>query len=141
MLLALAVLLLLASFIMRASSDLLRDREVGVLVTRYIERQRTEAAEAEARAAEESIFARVEEEGSSEPDPWWEPYYAIKEAADKAVAEAERRLGIRRTPLYVRQIRKWLEVGLPVTLALIAVFLSLPSLLTCFKTLAAALLS
>lgn len=49
MLLSLAVFLLLLSFSLRAITDLLRDREAAILVTRYVEKERVEAAEKAAR--------------------------------------------------------------------------------------------
>jgi hypothetical protein len=131
MLLSLAVLLLLLSFSLRAVTDLLRDRETAVLVTRYIERQRTEAAKAAAKGQDDAIEQAEYEargEGDSDPDPWWEPYYEIKEAADSAVSVAEERVGIRRWPRHVRRLHQWLEVGVPGALAAIALFVPKASL-------------
>jgi hypothetical protein len=132
MLVSLAVLLLLASFALRAATDWLRDREAAVLVTRYIENERVKAALASARATDEEEAASEREyhEGypPSEPDPWWEPYVEIKEAADAAVAKAENRIGIRSFPRRLRAVRKILEIGVPLVFAGVALFVSRASL-------------
>ncbi len=131
MLISLAVLLLLLSFVLRAVTDLLRDREAGVLVTRYIENERVKAAEKAARETEDGIAEsqrEYHEEYSPEPDPWWDPYYSIKEAADAAVSKAEARIGIRRLPREVRRIRKIMEIVVPIGFAIIAIVLSRVSL-------------
>jgi hypothetical protein len=141
MLIALAVLVLLVSFLLRAITDVLRDREAGLLVTRYIENERVKAAEKAARETEDDIAGSEREyhEGypPSEPDPWWEPYIEIKEAADAAVARAEKRIGIRRFPRRLRQTRKILEISVPLVFAGVALILSRASL----WTFAAALIS
>jgi hypothetical protein len=126
MLLSLAVVLLLVSFALRAASDLLRDRETAKLVVEYIEGERVKAAKRAAQETEEGIAESEREyhEGPSDPDPWWEPYIAVKEAADLAVLKAERRLGIRRLPRQVRRARKILEVGVPIVFAVLAIVLS-----------------
>jgi hypothetical protein len=97
MLIALAVLLLSVSFLLRAMTDVLRDREATLLVTRYIENERVKAAEKSAKDTEREIAAGQDEDhyGPYQPDPWWEPYETIKEAADAAVSKAESRIGIR----------------------------------------------
>jgi hypothetical protein len=131
MLISLAVLLLLLSFLFRAVTDLLRDREAGVLVTRYIENERVKAAEKAARETEDGIAEseREHHEGySPEPDPWWEPYYDIREAADAAVSRAEARIGIRRFPRQLRRLRKIFEIAIPIGFAIIALVLSKGSL-------------
>jgi hypothetical protein len=131
MLVALAVLLLSVSFLLRAMTDVLRDREAGVLVTRYIENERVKAAEKAARETEEDIAASEHEfhDGpSSEPDPWWEPYVEIKAAADAAVSKAETRIGIRRFPRRLREARKIFEIAIPLVFASIALSLSRASL-------------
>jgi hypothetical protein len=130
MLVALAVLLLSVSFLLRAMTDVLRDREASLLVTRYIENERVKAAEKSARETEDGISASEDEyhNGPSEPDPWWEPYVKIKEAADAAVSNAENRLGIRRLPRKLREARKILEIAVPLVFAGVALFLSRASL-------------
>jgi hypothetical protein len=141
MLVALAVLLLSVSFLLRATTDVLRDREAGVLVTRYIENERVKAAEKAARETEEDIAESEHEfhEGPSERDPWWEPYVEIKEAADAAVSKAENRIGIRRFPRKLREARKIFEIAIPLIFAGIALFLSRASLSTFVAALIAAL--
>jgi hypothetical protein len=126
MLLSIAVLLLLLSFLLRATTDLLHDRETALLVTRYIENERVEAAEKSARETDDSIAEgqREEVEGPYEPDPWWEPYMKVKEAADAAVSRAEMRVGIRSLPRGVRLTRKVLEFAVPLVSAVIALVLS-----------------
>jgi hypothetical protein len=127
MLLALAVLLLPVSFLLRAMTDWFRDREAGLLVTRYIENERLKAAEKAARETDEDEAASEREyhEGPSvEPDPWWEHFGEIREAANAAVARAEKRIGIRRFPRYLRAARKILEIGVPLAFATAALFLS-----------------
>jgi uncharacterized membrane protein len=139
-LIAIAVFLLLLSFRLRAITDLLRDREADLLVTRYIENERVTAAEKAARAAddEEAASEREFHEGSypaPDPDPWWEPVIEIREAADAAVSKAEARIGIRRWPRRLRLVRKTLEVGVPVVFAVIALVLSGAFLATFFSAL------
>jgi len=145
MLLAPAVVLLLVSFALRAGTDLLRERETAKLVVEYIEGDRVKAAERAARETEEGIAESEREyrDGPSEPDPWWEPYIAVREAADAAVLKAEKRLGIRRLPQRVRRARKILEVGVPIVFAALAIVLSRASVYTfgrglslCFHALA-----
>jgi hypothetical protein len=130
MLLALAVLMLLAIFLMRAFTDLLHDQEVAVLVTRYIERARMDAAKASAQA-QDDLMADAQEimdHGPHEGDPWWEHYHEIKNTAEQAVANAEARLGLRRLPQSLRRTRKWLEFGIPLVFALVALLLAKHSL-------------
>jgi hypothetical protein len=116
MLLSLAIILLFVSFVLRASTDLLRERESAKLVIEYIESERVKAAEKSARETEEGIAESEREyrDGPSDPDPWWEPYFEVKQAADAAVQKAEERLGIRRWPRELRRIRTILEVGVPI---------------------------
>jgi hypothetical protein len=140
MLLSLGVLLLLVSFSLRAGTDVLLDREAAVLVTRYVENERVKAAEKAARETDDSIAdgQREHEEGPSEPDPWWEPYVAIREAADLAVLKAETRIGVRRWPRRIRRLRSVLEILVPISFAAIALTLSRSSLHTFVTTLMSA---
>jgi hypothetical protein len=139
MLLSLAVLLLSVSFLLRATTDVLRDREAAVLVTRYIENVRVNAARASAKETEDGISQAQDPQdyGPYEADPWWEPYENIKKAADAAVLKAETRIGIRRFPRKLREARKILEIGVPLLFAAVALVLSQVSL----STFAAALFS
>ncbi|MDH2352160.1 hypothetical protein QCM80_16015 [Bradyrhizobium sp. SSUT112] len=133
MLLSLAVVLLLVSFALRAATDLLRERETTKLVVEYVEAERVKAALLEARETDAEIAEsqREDHEGpSGEPDPWWEPYIEVKEAADAAVLKAEKRLGVRRLPRELRQTRKILEVGVPIVFAVVAIVLSRSSMHT-----------
>lgn len=131
MLLSVAVLVLLISFLLRAVTDLLHDRETALLVVKYIEGERSEAALASARDVEDDL-ARSERQFHEGPDgpeePWWESYTEVREAADAAVKKAEERIGIRRWPRMLREMRKVLEVGVPLLVALLALVLSRASL-------------
>lgn len=130
MLLSLGVLLLLLGFMTRATTDVLRDLETALLVTRYIESERVKAAKAAAEQADDDMAQQHHEDeyGPYEPDPWWEPYYDIKVAADAAVERAEGRIGIRRLPRELRRVRKVLEIGVPIAFAVVALILSKGSL-------------
>ncbi|WP_143271629.1 hypothetical protein [Bradyrhizobium mercantei] len=132
MLLVLGVLLLLVNFLLRASTDLLRDRETGVLVTRYIEGERTKAALASARSADDYMVQQEREmrEGdyTPDPEPWWDAYGKVEDAANAAVRKAEGRIGIRRLPRVLRHVRKSLEVCVPIAIALLALTLARTSL-------------
>jgi hypothetical protein len=130
MLVSLAVLLLFVSFLLRATTDLLRDRETAILVTRYLEDARVKAAHSAAQAVEDDIAQGQYEDHNdpSDPEPWWESYIAIKEAADSAVSKVEKRIGIRRLPRELRRMRKILEIGVPLVLAVAALLLSKASL-------------
>jgi hypothetical protein len=141
MLLSIAVLLLLLSFLLRAATDVFRDREAGLLVTRYIENERVKGAEKSAQETEDDIAQGQHEEqyGPSEPDPWWEPYQTIREAADAAVSKAETRIGVRSIPRRLRGVRKILEIAVPVVFAVVALVLSWASLGTFVAALFAAL--
>ena len=141
MLLSVAVLLLLLSFLLRAATDVFRDREAGLLVTRYIESERVKAAEKSALSTEQDIAQGQHEEqyGPSEPDPWWEPYQNIKEAADAAVSKAETRIGVRSNPRRLRGVRKILEMAVPLMFAVVALVISRASLGTFVAALFAAL--
>jgi hypothetical protein len=140
MLLSLAVLVLLVSFCLRAATDLLRDRETGILVTRYIEVERTAAALASAREVDSDMADQQREdyEGYSEPEPWWERYGEVSEAADAAVKRAEERIGIRRLPRMLRRVRSVLEIGVPSVFAVVALVLSRASLGSFFGALLSA---
>ena len=126
MLLSLAVVLLLLSFSLRAATDLFRDREASILVTRFIENERVKAARLAAQETENDIAEgqREYQEGPSEPDTWWEPYIEIKQAAGAAVSKAEKRIGIRRQPRELRRARKILEIGVPFIFGVVALILS-----------------
>jgi hypothetical protein len=128
MLLSLAVLLLLVSFSLRASTDLLRDREAAILVTRYIEGERADAALAGAQDIDREMAEQQEEDHGGGADPWWETYQEVRDAADAAVRKAEGRIGIRRLPRELRRVRKILEIGVPVVFAIVALILSRASL-------------
>jgi hypothetical protein len=134
-LLSVAVLLLFLSFMARAVTDLLRDVETTVLVTRYIEHERVQAAEKSSSAVDDDLEASQAESqhGPSEPNPWWESYYEVKEQSEKAVAKAEARLGIRRLPRTLRCLRKYLEIAVPSGFAVIALILTTGQL-TAFTT-------
>jgi hypothetical protein len=131
MLLSLGVLLLLMSFLVRAGTDLLRDLETAVFITNYIEGIRLKAAESGARAADQDMANAQYEEGDgyeSEPEPWWEEYHKVKQETENAVAAAEARVGIRRLPRRLRQIRVVLEIVVPIVFAGVALCLSKSSL-------------
>ncbi|WP_316398239.1 hypothetical protein [Bradyrhizobium sp. 33ap4] len=144
MLLALGVLLLLVSFMLRASTDLMRDRETGVLVTRYIEGERTKAALASAQSADDDMVQQEREirDGHYEPDPepWWDAYGKVEDAANAAVEKAERRIGVRQLPRVLRQVRKGAEVCVPAAFALLALILARTSLEGFMKALVGAFL-
>lgn len=126
MLLALVVLLMFASFLLRAITDLLRDREVSLLVTRYISDAQLKVAESSARSVDEDISSQTHEEefGPSEPDPWWEPYYEVKQKVQDALEKAEQKIGIRRAPVWVRRVRKFAEMAVPCFFAALALYVS-----------------
>ncbi|MGN6284522.1 MAG: hypothetical protein ACTHM2_05160 [Afipia sp.] len=124
MLLALTVILLALSFILRAASDLFRDREIGLLVLHYIERIRVETARKSARETDAEVYEKQYEDDGSAPDPWWEPYFEIKEKSNAAVAKAEERIGLRRMPRAFRQVRRALEMIIPIAFAVIAIAIS-----------------
>lgn len=133
MLLSLAVVLLLISFVLRAATDLLRERETAKLVVEYIEGERVKAAERAARETDDSIAEseREDRDDPMDPDPWWEQYIAVKDAADATVLKAEKRLGVRRLlPRQLRRARKILEVGVPIAFAALAIVLSRASVYT-----------
>jgi hypothetical protein len=73
MLMSLAVVLLFLSFLLRAATDLLRDREAALLVTRYIENERVKAAEKAGREVDDDVVESEREyrEGypPREPEP------------------------------------------------------------------------
>jgi hypothetical protein len=141
MLLSVAVLLLFLNFITRATTDLLRDLETNVLVTRYIEDERVNAAKKASSAVDDDLERQQHEDqyGSSEPDPWWKDYYEIKEQSDEAVSKAEERLGIRRWPRGLRRWRKYAEIGVPSACAVSALILTAGHLTAFVSNLAAAL--
>lgn len=125
MLLSLAVLLLGLSFALRAVADLLRDREIGLLVLRYIESVRVQAARKAAQEAEEGIYSpQHDDEDPGGPDPWWEPYIKLKEASDAAVEKAEENIGARDLPRFFRKVRRVIEVALPIAFAIVALRIS-----------------
>ncbi len=141
MLLSLAVMLLFVSFALRASTDLLRERETSKLVIEYIEEERVKAAERSAQEADDSIAVGEREahgEVLYDPDPWWEPYFEVKQAADAAVRRAEQRLGVRRLPRQLRQVRTTLEIGVPIVFAVVATLLSRASIFAFAAALVAA---
>jgi hypothetical protein len=127
MLLSIGVALLLASFFVRAFTDMLRDREAARLVARYGEGERANAAEKAARDADEAIDGgQAEAVGDYDPDPdeWWKVAISIRSEADKAVEKAAKRVGVRRLPQGLRAVRKWLEICVPIIFASIALMLA-----------------
>jgi hypothetical protein len=125
-LLSVTVLLLALSFAMRATTDLFRDSEAAVLVTRYIEQERTKGAEDAARAVDAEQAASQEEDynGAYDPDPWWEEVSNIRNASDEAVSKAEKRVGLRNKPRKLRALRKWSEAIVPLIFAVLALALT-----------------
>lgn len=140
MLLSLAVTLLAVSFILRAATDIMRDQETSILIVRYIEGMRTNAARKEAEETDYQIAQGQEEDDPYGPDPWWEGYLEVQTAANAAISEAEERIGVRRLPQMLRRLRKSLEVGVPVIFAALALILSRKSLLAFGRDLSGALL-
>ncbi|QOG17535.1 hypothetical protein [Bradyrhizobium sp. SEMIA] len=142
MLLSLSVVILLVSFLLRATTDLLRDHETDILVTRYIEGERAGAALAAAQDVDADLAEQERQyhEGdySGGNDPWWDAYIEVKEAADAAVKKVEGRIGIRRAPRILRRIRKALEVGVPTAIALLALVLARNSLVSFARALVGA---
>lgn len=126
MLLSLAVLLMLLNFVMRAATDVFHDFETGVLVTRYIQSEQVNAATEMARAADRDMEEqqRANYGADNDADPWWQQVFDVEEAARQAVREAEKRVGIRAIPRVARQLRKWVEIVVPILFALIALFLA-----------------
>ena len=132
MLAALAVLLLFVSFVVRAITDVLHDREATVHVTRYIEQERVKAAKEAARAIEDDRYISVEDDYDGperDDEAHWDRVHKIEEEANSAVSKAEARVGIRKMPRAVRLIRKCLEIGFPVIFAIVALILSRSNLL------------
>lgn len=129
MLLSAANILLLVNFLSRAATDVLRDWETSLLVTRYIEGERLAAARKAANEIDTDIFGHQDEgDDGYEPEPWWEDVSTVREAATKAVSKAEKRIGIRRWPKTLRRIRVWAEIGAPTVLGILALILSAPYL-------------
>lgn len=132
MLLSLSVALLLVSFLLRAITDLFRDRETDILVTRYIQGERTKAALAAARDVDADMAEQERQHHEGDhygPDePWWDAYIEVKDAADAAVKKVEGRIGNRGAPRILKRARKALEVGVPTVIALLALVLARASL-------------
>lgn len=143
MLLALTVLLLFLSFVVWAVTDIFRDREAAVLVTRYIEGERVKAAVKAAKAVDDNLEEqmREEREGPYNPEPWWEDVPKITDESDRAVSRAEERVGIRRWPRKLRRVRITLELGIPASFAVVALVLSAGHLVAFGTALLAALWS
>ncbi|WP_074448599.1 hypothetical protein [Bradyrhizobium yuanmingense] len=140
MLMALAVILLLLSFVLRTWTDLLRERETAKLVTQYIEDERVDAARESAEGADAEEL-RSRREALDEPEYYdqedsnWDAYHKVKDAADAALQKAEDRLRKRRWPLGLRRTWMILEAGLPIVFAAFAIYKSWTSVNALFKAL------
>lgn len=117
------VFLLVVNFLLKALTDLAREKEAELLVARYLESVRVDAAVRVARAIDDQEPDPREEE-RPEPDPWWEEVGKVREAAENAVIEKEKRLGLRKKPLLLRRIRVLAEVSAPLIIGLIALFVA-----------------
>jgi hypothetical protein len=136
MLASLAVLLLFFSFLLRAATDLLRNQEASLLVTKYIQEQRIAASRRSAEDVDSEMSASHDESYGYEREPWWEAVSKVREATDKAVSKAEDRIGIRHFPRALRLLRKLLETIIPAAIGILTLVLSRASLISFFQALA-----
>lgn len=123
-----ALVLLLASFSMQAIADFFRSRETGLLITRYINQQKKEAAYAEAAAIDEHIHAGQIPDDGYDPDAWWEEASKVARAAEEAVTKVEGKLGGRAGPRMLRQIRICAELIVPLAVGIAALVAAAPKL-------------
>lgn len=122
--LAALVLLLLLNFLARVVMDVGLFIEGERRIERFLWRAKKEAALAAARDVDRQFEDDRDEGPPPEPDPWWEPVAAVREAANNAQETIEKRLGRNDLFRFFRQLRAGGEVLVPVALAVVAISLS-----------------
>ena len=120
---ALVVLLLWVEFSFRAFTDWFREREIRLIVTTYVDAQKEGRQTRDAREIDDQE-PNPYEEGESEPDPWWEPVIVTRAERRRRMEKLESQLGERAVPRAVRALRIWLEIGIPLALGLMSLWIS-----------------
>lgn len=122
--LALLVVLLLGEFILRSTTDLLREKEIQLVINKYISAQSLHRKKLEAKAVDDQQEDPREVGYDWEPDPWWRQFYMEADAAKERIEKLEERLGERWLPRTLRNVRMTLELSAPVLLGLVAISVS-----------------
>lgn len=124
--LALLIFLFWIEFFFRSIMDWFREKEIRLIVTTYVLRQRRDRQAKVARKIDNAMPDRDEE--PSEPDPWWEPVAVTDEELERRVDVLETQLGERKVARAFRACRVYFEVVTPLLLGLMALWLLLGSL-------------
>ena len=119
--------LLTLNFALKAWTDWLRDKEVRLQITRFIEDQRTRAAIEEAHRINAEIMAQEpirEWEQDPHLEEWEEQAEKVEQAAIERVKQMEESLGLRSVPQNLRLTRILLEIHVPIVLGALGMVLS-----------------
>lgn len=137
---AFVVLLLWVEFALRALTDWLREKEIRLVVTRYVHAQ-TEARQVRAAREidEQEPDPEERDQGEPEPDPWWEPVLVTREEMRRRIDQLETQLGERKAASAIRRSRVWLEIGTPLLMGVLALWISREALAKMVATVAASL--
>ena len=138
--LAFVVLLLWVEFALRAFTDWFREKELRLVVTRYVDAQKEARQVRDAREADEQE-PDFDEQGNPdpEPDPWWEPVIVTRQEMRRRMDKLQGQLGERAIPRLIRASRVWLEIGIPLGLGLLALWISRDALTALMTTIASAI--
>ncbi|HXA39666.1 MAG TPA: hypothetical protein VNW53_11745 [Phenylobacterium sp.] len=118
------VVLSLANFTIRVLMEIGLLVEVEQRITAFTWRVQVEAA----RKAARDVDASMDDRGDEDPDPWWNDYYKVWQAAQSAVETVDQRLGRTNLVRAVRYLRAAAEALIPVAIALWAIALAAPQL-------------
>jgi len=122
-----AVLLLLTlNFGLKAWTDWLRDKEVRLVITRYIEQQRAKTAVETAHDINRAIATQEPgaEWDNTPLESWEEEADAVVRSSKERVAAVEEALGLRTVPRVLRLVRIGAEILIPLGLGIVGLLLS-----------------
>lgn len=111
--LAIVVALLLLNFLGRVVMDVGLLVEGDQRIAKYIWDAKVAAAVGAASDVDDDISRQHDDEGSPDPDPWWDEVGKVREAAQMAEEKIEAKLGRRSAFRLVRYLRGLAEVNYP----------------------------
>ncbi len=124
---AFVVLLLWVEFALRALTDLLHQREVGVAIAKFLAAERLDRLHRRAKEIDaEEPDSNQDYDG--EPDPWWADYLSADAEARRKFARMDETLGERVLPRWTKLARVSLEVATPLVLGALTLWVSAPAL-------------
>ncbi len=96
---------LFGAYCLRLATDYLRTREESLELVTYLEGRRINNAWVEARKIDDEIYSHQYQEHQSFPEPWEEHASQITKDAKKIMKRLESKIGDRKLPKIVRNIR------------------------------------